>query len=86
MGLMCLLAIHLLLCRCSLLAFIAQSAGAVEYTDCFSVRPFPNECPEYDTKQSDGEAPENEAGALGNAEYPFIVIASRSTLAGSGCT
>ena len=31
----------------------AQSAGAVEYTDCFS----PNECPEYDTKQSDGEVP-----------------------------
>ena len=28
---------------------IAQSAGAVEYTD------LPNECPGYDTKQSDGE-------------------------------
>ena len=43
---------------------VAQSAGAVEYTDCFSaegwgwgVRPLPNECPGYDTKQSDGEAP-----------------------------
>ena len=36
---------------------IAQLAGVVEYTDCFSaegVRP-PNECPGYDTKQSDGE-------------------------------
>ena len=39
---------------------IAQSAGAVEYTDCTSaggVRPPPNECPGYDTKQSDGEVP-----------------------------
>ena len=31
---------------------LAQSAGAVEYTDCTS-----NECPRYDTKQSDGEVP-----------------------------
>ena len=30
---------------------IAQLAGAVEYTDS------PNECPGYDTKQSDGELP-----------------------------
>ena len=32
-------------------------AGAV-YTDCFSVerKDFPNECPSYDSKQSDGEA------------------------------
>ena len=39
----------------------AQSAGAVEYTDCtFAERldPPPNECPGYDTKQSDSEAPE----------------------------
>ena len=39
---------------------IAQSAGAVEYTDCFSAEgmtPTPNECPRYDTKQSDGEVP-----------------------------
>ena len=36
------------------IAFIctfALSAGAVEYTDCTSA----NECPRYDTKQSDGE-------------------------------
>ena len=31
---------------------VAQSAGAVEYTD-----PPTNECPGYDTKQSDGEVP-----------------------------
>ena len=39
---------------------VAQSAGAVEYTDCFSAEgsdPTPNECPVYDTKQSDGEVP-----------------------------
>ena len=34
--------------------WFAQSAGAVEYTD--SKTP-PNECPAYDTKQSDGEVP-----------------------------
>ena len=43
-------------------SYFAQSAGAVEYTDCTSaegggVRPPPNECPGYDTKQSDGEVP-----------------------------
>ena len=31
---------------------LAQSAGAVEYTDCTS-----NECPGYNDKQSHGEAP-----------------------------
>ena len=36
----------------------AQSAGAVEYTNYFSAeRYLPNECPGYDTKQSDGEVP-----------------------------
>ena len=38
----------------------AQSAGAVEYTDCTSAEgwdPPPHECPAYDTKQSDGEVP-----------------------------
>ena len=36
-----------------------QSAEAVEYTNCFSVegKTPPNECPGYDTKQSDGEVP-----------------------------
>ena len=32
---------------------VAQSAGAVEYIDCFSADPH-NEFPVYDTKQSDG--------------------------------
>ena len=31
---------------------IAQSAGVVEYIDCISA-----ECPGYDIKSSDGEAP-----------------------------
>ena len=39
------------------------------------------ECPRYDIKQSD-----DEAGALGNAEYPFIAIAPRPTKARSDCT
>ena len=34
---------------------IALSAGDVEYTD--RCKPAPNECPRYDTKQSDGEVP-----------------------------
>ena len=33
----------------------AQSAGAVEYTDCTDLPR--NKCPGYDTKQSDGEVP-----------------------------
>ena len=37
----------------------ARLAGAVEYTDCISAEGYvtPNECPGYDTKQSDGEVP-----------------------------
>ena len=37
----------------------AQSAGAVEYTDCISTvgKDSSKECPRYDTKQSDGEVP-----------------------------
>ena len=39
-----------------------QSAGAVEYTNYISAEgqdiPTLNECPGYDIKQSDGEAPE----------------------------
>ena len=55
-------------------------AGAAEYTDCISAEGYdsPNECLGYDTKQSNG--------ALENAEYPFIPIATRSTLARSGRT
>ena len=45
----------------------------------------PNECPGYDSKQSDGEG-SNNAGALGNAKYPFIAITPKSTLAESGKT
>ncbi len=39
---------------------LSQSAGAPEYTDCISAEgqdPTPNEYPEYETKQSDGEFP-----------------------------
>ena len=39
--------------------WIAQSFGAVEYAYCSSVEEWEpsNECPVYDTKQSDGEVP-----------------------------
>ena len=39
--------------------YIAESAGAVEYIDCFSAEGarLPNKCSGYDTKQSDGEVP-----------------------------
>ena len=44
-----------------LVAIFTQSSGAVEYTDCFSAEgktpPSSNECPGYETKQSDGEVP-----------------------------
>ena len=38
---------------------VAELARAVEYTDFFSAKgkTLPNECPGYDTKQSDGKAP-----------------------------
>ena len=60
--------------------YIAQSAGAVEYTDCFSAEgedPPPNECPGYDSKKSDGGS-SNNAGALVQCGVPLIAIASRS--------
>ena len=70
-----------------LVYILTKSAGAVEYTDFFSVeeKDFPNDCPIYDTKQSDGKAPCN-AGALGNAECLFIAIAPMFTLAWSSST
>ena len=40
--------------------FFTQSAGAVENTNCTSAAvktSSPNECPRYDTKQSDDEVP-----------------------------
>ena len=44
--------------RCLVLLMLPQSARAVEYTDCTSAEGYPpNECPGYDTKQSDGEVP-----------------------------
>ena len=63
---------------------MAQSAGAVEYTDCISAEGFSqNECPGYNTKQWWDSS---NAGVLRNAKYYFIAIALRSTLAQSGST
>ena len=48
-----------------------------EYINCIYAerKDFPNECPGYKTKQSEG--------ALGNADGPFIDIALRSALSRS---
>ena len=61
--------------------YFAQSTGAVQYTNYTSAEGLdsPNECPGYDTKQSDGEVPVN-------AEHPFIAIVPRSTLAWNDST
>ena len=60
---------------------MAQLAGDAEYTDCISAEGWdsPNECPGYDTKQSDGETPVM-LEFWGNVESPFIAIDPRSTL------
>ena len=56
---------------------IGQSAGVVEYTDCTSAEgpdPPPNECPGYDTKQSNGEVPVmlGFGGIWGNPSLPLF--------------
>ena len=68
-------------------SFFAQLAGAIEYTNCISAEgeDSPNESPEYDTKQSDGEASVM-LELWGMFEYPFIAIAPGSSLAWSGST
>ena len=59
---------------------LTQSAGAIEYINCISTERFKKKvCPEYVTKQSDGKIPV--ILVLGNAEYTFIAIVLRSTLA-----
>ena len=66
----------------------AQSAWAVEYTDCKSTErwdPSHNECPRYDTKQSDGKVPVM-LELWGMRSTPFIAIAPRFTQARSGST
>ena len=63
--------------------YIAQPA--VEYTNCSSAEiktPPTNECPGFDTKQSEGEV--RGKWGFGNAELPFITIAPRSPLAWIG--
>ena len=41
------------------LKYLAKSAGAAEYTNCISAegKDSSNECPQYNTKQSDGQDP-----------------------------
>ena len=50
----------------------AQSAGAVEYTDCRGVRPIPNKCRGYDTKQSDCEVPAMIWGVRSTPSLPLL--------------
>ena len=54
---------------------LAQPAWAVEYTDYISAKEkdFPTECPRYDTKQSDGEAPVM-LELWGKAENPSLLL------------
>ncbi len=54
------------------------------YFDGHGKTPPTNECPGYDTKQSDGKG--SGYGALGNVKYPFIALTPRSTLSRSGST
>ena len=58
---------------------VAQSAGAIEYTDCPSVEGlnFPNECLANDTKKSEGETPFLELWGIWSTS--FIAMAPRST-------
>ena len=62
---------------------VAQSAGAVEYTDCFSADPPPQRVSWYMTL-NDLMVRFQQCWSF--AEYPFIAIAPRSTLARSGST
>ena len=59
--------------------FLAQSTGAVEYTDCTSMSVLDKTLNNLMVRFSD-------AGALRNAEHPFIVIAPRSPMARNGST
>ncbi len=52
---------------------------------CRGFKTPPNECPGFDTKQSDDEAPVM-LEVLGNVKHPFIAIAPWSDLALSSST
>ena len=65
---------------------LVQLAGAVEYDFTFAQgKDSPNDCPGYDTKQSDGEIPVM-LELWKNVKYLFIAIVTRSTLDWSGST
>ena len=59
---------------------IAQSARAVEYTDCREGKASSNECPGYDAKLFNGEVPVM-LELWGIRSTLFIAITPRSTLA-----
>ena len=66
---------------------IAQSAEAVEYTDCtFAEGPDPTPTSVLIWHLTIWWWGSSNNGALGNTEYPFVAIAPRSTLAQRGST
>ena len=68
--------------------YIAQSSGAVEYNDSTSVEGlnYPPQPVSWIWHKTIWWWGSSNAGNLGNAEYPFISIATRSTLAQIGST
>ena len=69
---------------------VAQSARAIKYTDYNSADGYPpshtHQWVSWIWHKTIWWWGSSYAGALGNVEHPFIAIASRSTLARSGCT
>ena len=63
---------------------MSQLAGTVEYTDCISVEGYDSPRVSWIWHKAIWWWGSSNAGALGNAEYPFIAIAPKSTLAQSG--
>ena len=54
-----------------------QWAAAVEYTDCISADPTPYKCPEYDTKQYNGDAPALEIWRNSGPLFPGVEASDR---------
>ena len=81
---------RMLLCRGVKLAqrvSVAQSAGAVEYTDCISAKCYPPPATSVLYMTLNNRMVRfKKCWALNNAMYPFLALAPRSTLARSGST
>ena len=83
-GLMCIETLYFYLIQ---IICLAQSAGAIEYTDCFSAEgQDPLQRVSWVWHKTIWWWGSSNVGALGNAEFPGIIIAPRSTLARSSST